>query len=114
MLATAPAAGVAGALLAIGRGRRLRGARAVVTGAGLLVIISTPVAGALAAGLARDDPLQPADAVVALSAGTTRSGEPGAGTQLRLEHAYEILGRRLAPRLVITQELNARSDLEAV
>jgi uncharacterized SAM-binding protein YcdF (DUF218 family) len=114
LLATAPVAGSVGALLALGRGRWLLGALGILTGAGLLVIICTPLAGALAGGLARIDSLAPADAVVALSAGTTSRGEPSAAGQLRLEHAYELLGQRLAPRLVITRGANGPSELAAV
>jgi len=101
-----PLAGVAGAVLALTRGRFLFYLVAAALAAAILVIVYTPLTGYLVRGLVRRDAVRPADAVVVLSAAMRRNGEPGSVAELRLLHGYELLGQRYAPRLVITRTMS--------
>jgi len=95
--------GVLAALLALTRARRLLWIVALIEGLALLVIGCSPLVPWLARPWLRSDPLRPADAVVSLSAWIYPNGALDEHAQLRLLHAYELLGSGLAPRLVITR-----------
>ncbi len=92
-----------GAWLALTRARRLLWAAGAVECLALLVIGYSPLAPLLLKAWVRSDPLQPADAVVSLSASMYPNGELGERAQMRVLHAFELLGAGAAPRLVITR-----------
>jgi hypothetical protein len=95
--------GLLGAWLALTRSRWLLWAAGAAECLILMVIGYTPLMPAIMQHWVRSDPLQRADAVVALSANVYPDGAPDDHAQLRLFHAYELLGLGEAPRLVITR-----------
>jgi uncharacterized SAM-binding protein YcdF (DUF218 family) len=68
----------------------------------LFVVGCTPLVRRLMPTLEIRDRLQPAQAVVVLSASTERDGSLGGRAQERVLHAFELLRQDYAPRLVLT------------
>lgn len=68
-----------------------------------LSVAFTPLAARVARGLTRRDMVGPADAVLVLSSRLQADGEPTPAALSRLVHGLELLGRGLAPRIVLTE-----------
>ncbi len=100
-----PAAAAAGALLFLTRARRLLWLLAGLLVAGVIIIGYTPLAHALLPQVERRDPLQPAPAVVVLSASLHPDKTMNATGQERVLQGYALLRQGLAPRLVLTNEV---------
>jgi len=82
---------------------------------GMHLVLSTPLAGALARSLVREDPLRPAAAIVVLSSDIRTDGTPDRGMQLRLDHAYRLIEGGYARRLVVPRlGMRTRSYVPAV
>jgi uncharacterized SAM-binding protein YcdF (DUF218 family) len=96
-------AGMLGSLVALTRARRLLWAAGAAECFTLLAISFTPLVPTLMRAWVRSDPLQPAQAVVSLSADIYPDGTLDEHAQLRVLHAYELLGAGAAPRLVLTR-----------
>jgi uncharacterized SAM-binding protein YcdF (DUF218 family) len=109
------AAGALGALLG---STRARGALWIAAGAAclaLLVVGYTPLVPTLVHAWVRSDPLQPAEAVVALSSEVFSDGSLDDHAQHRVLHAYELLATGAARRLVLTRiAMPRRSPVPAV
>lgn len=85
---------------------RLRWLVATATaGLGLmwLMICFTPLTRWMARDLPRRDPIQEADAVFVLGAGIQKDGDLNYESMSRFVHALELLGRDLAPQLIVSE-----------
>ncbi len=98
-----PLAGLAGALLAMTRGRSVLWVGGGLVVAGLAMIGYTPLVATLMPPLLRADPPAPAPAVVVLASTLQQDGELSSPAQDRLIHGYELLGQGYARRLVLTR-----------
>jgi hypothetical protein len=105
----------AGLAIAGTRARVLLWVGAGLTALTLLVVAYTPLVTPLVGALVRNDPLEPADAVVVLSSNVRPDGTLDKQSQARVLHAYGLLHDKLAPRLVLTRlEPPRPSSLPAV
>ncbi len=95
---------VAGALLWATRLRPLAAGIALGLGVLWLAASYTPLAGWLAAGLVRADPLQRGEAVLVLSSRLQRDGEPTSESASRLLRGLELLADGQASRLILTEK----------
>ncbi|HZO90102.1 MAG TPA: YdcF family protein [Chthonomonadaceae bacterium] len=95
-------AGLLGAVMALTRARRLLWAAALTTVALLLAVGYTPLVPALMRGWVCSDPLQPAPAVVVLSASAHKDKSMSASMEDRILQGYALLRQGYAPRLVLT------------
>jgi hypothetical protein len=100
-------AGVCGAVLARTRARGLFAVGCFATCAALLVVMYTPFPSAVARGMVRSDPLQPAEAVVVMAPRGRPSGVLTDVAQARVLRAYELLRQGYASRLILTRRLDA-------
>jgi uncharacterized SAM-binding protein YcdF (DUF218 family) len=96
------AAGIAGLLLALTRAYRLLWPLNAILVLCLLVIGYTPLSERLLPRLERRDRLQPAPAVVVLSASVLADKMPSATGQQRLLHGFLLLRQGLARNLILT------------
>jgi len=96
-------AGIAGALLGLTRVRSALWVVAGVVCALQLAVQKTPLVLPLYRSLVREDPPARSDAVVVLASGLQLDGELIPVAQARVAHAYELLGRGYAPRMVLTR-----------
>jgi uncharacterized SAM-binding protein YcdF (DUF218 family) len=96
-------AGVLGSLLALRRARRWLWIAGAAECLALLAISYTPLVPTLMRAWVRGDSLQSAQAVVSLSSDIYPDGTLDEHAQLRVFHAYELLGAGAAPRLVLTR-----------
>jgi len=92
-----------GSLICRTRLRRPAAAATILLALMWLVVAFTPLAGLIAAPLARRDALQPAGAVLVLASRLQRDGEPSTPALSRLIRGLEIIGQGLAPRLVLAE-----------
>lgn len=106
-----PLGGALGGFLARAGARRLLWIAGAVECAALLVIGYTPLVPALMGAWVCADALQPADAIVSLSSEVYPDGSLDDHAQLRVLHAYELLGAGAAPRLVLTRIASSRPSV---
>jgi uncharacterized SAM-binding protein YcdF (DUF218 family) len=90
-----------GLILGLLHFQKLLGTVAGVVAVGLLVIAYTPLVGWLVSQPPEGDPLQKADAVVALGAGIFSDGSLGCHSRDRSLHALELLREGYASELVV-------------
>lgn len=95
--------GLTGAALWPTPARRALGALASLAVALEFAIGFTPLVLPLAAGLVREEPPAPADAVVVLASGIHPDGRLIPAAQARLSRGFELLGSGYAPTLVISR-----------
>lgn len=98
-----PAAGAAGAIVAMTRARLGLWICGAVVCAGLGVVCYTPLVSALVGGSSRADRLRRVEAVVVLAANIWDDGTPSGVSQGRLIRGYELLRESHARELVLTR-----------
>lgn len=101
LVAAAVATGLA--LEAAGLRRILRAGVAGLAVLWVAVALLGPVARAMCEGLVRRDPPQAADAVFVLGSAVQEDGDLTPDAASRLLHGFELIGQRLAPRLVLSE-----------
>jgi uncharacterized SAM-binding protein YcdF (DUF218 family) len=103
LLGLTPVAALLGAALGATRARGVLWAISGAVAAALLGVGYTPLSAWLVPGLIREDPLQPAPAVVVLGDITLQDGRLTNHAQERILQGYRVLRAGYAPRLVLTR-----------
>ncbi len=98
-----PLGGMAGAMLATTRFRKILYAVTAGLVALWMVVAYTPLSAALVDGLVRKDALKPSDAVLVLGSRMQTDGDPTSTQLARLFRGLELMKDGLAPRLLITE-----------